>query len=262
MMWFFYIFSVKGVPPLFHRFLNFIKQSLLSLLLLLLLGLLAAGGWYVYQGSQLYHSAASVTPISTLYDTIRARTHYAAYDELPQIYVNAVICTEDEHFMTHKGIDPGAILRALLADIRTHSLAEGGSTLTQQLAKNALFTQEKRMTRKAAEAFAAIDLEKTYSKEQIFEMYVNTIYFGSGYYGVEEAAEGYFGKTAAQLTDAEAVVLAGLPNAPSAYASSPERAFKRTQAVLKRMVKCRVLTQEQADAIAAEASTLQITAQR
>lgn len=243
---------------MFHRFFNFLRQSLLTILLLLLLGLMAACSWFVYQGHQLYESVAAVTPISTLYDTIRSRTHYAAYDSLPQRYIDAVICTEDEHFMIHKGIDPGAIARALLADLRTRSLAEGGSTLTQQLAKNALFTQEKRMTRKAAEAFAAIDIEKTYTKQQIFEMYANTIYFGSGCYGIEEAAEGYFGKTADQLTDAEAIVLAGLPNAPSAYASSPELALKRTQTVLKRMVKCRALTQSEADAIAAEAQQLKI----
>ena len=240
-----------------HRFFRFLKQSLLTILLVLLLGLLAAGGWFVYQGHQLYESAARTTPISTLYDNISSRAHYAAYDELPQIYVNAVICTEDEHFMTHKGIDPGAILRALLTNLRSHSLSEGGSTLTQQLAKNALFTQEKHLTRKAAEAFAAIDLEKTYSKEQIFEMYANTIYFGNGCYGIEEAAEGYFGKSASQLTDAEAVLLAGLPKAPSTYASSPELALKRMQTVLRRMVKCRVLTQQQADELAAQASSLQ-----
>ncbi len=243
-----------------HRFFNFLRQSLLTVLLVVLLTLLAAGGWYLYQGHQLYKSVTYAMPVSTLYDTIRTHAHYAAYSELPQTYINAVISTEDEHFLTHKGIDPGAILRALAADIRSRSLAEGGSTLTQQLAKNALFTQEKRLTRKAAEAFAAVDIEKTYSKQQIFEMYANTIYFGNGRYGIEEAAEGYFGKAASQLTDAEAVVLAGLPNAPSAYASSPERARKRTQTVLKRMVKCRVLTQAQADAIAAEAQSLDLLA--
>ena len=243
---------------MFHRFFCFLKRSLLTVLLVLLLLLLAAGGWFVYQGRQLYQSAASVTPIAALYDTISSHTHYAAYDQLPQIYVQAVICTEDEHFMTHKGIDPGAIFRALLYDLRTRSLAEGGSTLTQQLAKNALFTQEKRLTRKAAEAFAAIDMEKAYSKQQIFEMYANTIYFGSGYYGIAEAAEGYFGKEPAQLTDAEAIYLAGMPNAPSTYASSPELAFKRMQVVLNRMVKCRVLTQQQADAIAADAENLTV----
>ena len=143
-------------------------------------------------------------------------------------------------------------------DLRTRSLAEGGSTLTQQLAKNELFTQDKHLARKAAEMLAAFDIEKTYSKQQIFEMYANTIYFGSGYYGIAEAAEGYFGKEPAQLTDAEAIYLAGMPNAPSTYASSPELAFKRMQVVLKRMVKCRVLTQQQADAIAADAENLTV----
>ena len=135
-----------------HRFFNFLRQSLLTVLLVVLLTLLAAGGWYLYQGHQLYKSVTYAMPVSTLYDTIRTHAHYAAYSELPQTYINAVISTEDEHFLTHKGIDPGAILRALAADIRSRSLAEGGSTLTQQLAKNALFTQEKRLTRKAAEA--------------------------------------------------------------------------------------------------------------
>ena len=91
-------------------------------------------------------------------------------------------------------------------------------------------------------------------------MYVNNIYFGSGHYGIGEAAQGYFGKTPLQLTDAEAVMLAGLPNAPSAYSpnSSPDLALKRMQVVLKRMVKCRVLTQQQADAIAADAENLTV----
>ena len=221
-------------------------------------GGLLAGGWFFYQGRQLYRSAASSYPVASMYDTICARGSYTSYDALPQIYINAVICTEDEHFMTHKGIDPGAIARALLADLRTHSLAEGGSTLTQQLAKNELFTQDKHLARKAAEMLAAFDIEKTYSKQQIFEMYANTIYFGSGYYGIAEASEGYFGKEPAQLTDVEAIYLAGMPNAPSTYASSPELAFKRMQVVLKRMVKCRVLTQQQADAIAADAENLTV----
>ena len=107
--------------------------------------------------------------------------------------------------------------------------------------------------------FAALAIEKQYNKEQIFEMYVNTIYFGSGHYGIGEAAQGYFGKTPLQLTDAEAVMLAGLPNAPSAYSpnSSPDLAVKRMQVVLNRMVGCKKLTREQADALAAEAITLQ-----
>ena len=143
-----------------HRFFRFVTQSLLTFLCILLLGGLLAGGWFFYQGRQLYRSAASSYPVTSMYDTIRARGSYTSYDALPQTYINAVICTEDEHFMTHKGIDPGAIARALLADLRTRSLAEGGSTLTQQLAKNELFTQDKHLARKAAEMLAAFDLER------------------------------------------------------------------------------------------------------
>ena len=242
------------------RFLRFCRQALLCLLLLVLLcGVVLCGvlGW---QGSQLFQSASATRPVTVLYDEISARPDFTAYSDLPAIYVNAVLSVEDERFWQHSGIDPWAIGRALVADIRSRSFAEGGSTLTQQLAKNEYFTQEKRLSRKFAEGFAALSIEKHYTKEQIFEMYVNTIYFGSGYYGIAQAAQGYFGKTPAELTDAECVMLAGLPNAPSAYSpnSSPELAYKRTQTVLKRMVSCRVLTQTQADAIAAEAQQLQV----
>lgn len=143
-----------------HRFFHFFKQSLLVVLCILLLGGLLAGGWFFYQGRQLYRSAASSYPVASMYDTICARGSYTSYDALPQIYINAVICTEDEHFMTHKGIDPGAIARALLADLRTHSLAEGGSTLTQQLAKNELFTQDKHLARKAARCLLLLILKR------------------------------------------------------------------------------------------------------
>ena len=239
-----------------HRFFHFFKQSLLVVLCILLLGGLLAGGWFFYQGRQLYRSAASSYPVASMYDTICARGSYTSYDALPQIYINAVICTEDEHFMTHKGIDPGAIARALLADLRTHSLAEGGSTLTQQLAKNELFTQDKHLARKAAEMLAAFDLEKAYSKQQIFEMYANTIYFGNGCYGITQAAEGYFGKEPAQLTDAEAVFLAGLPNAPSVYAANGELARRRALVVVERMERAKKLTHTQALELRDEVSAL------
>lgn len=237
---------------------RFVKRLLSCLLLAALFVLVVIGGTLGVQGWRLYRATAAQKPIAGLYDEISSRPGFASCDQLPQTYIDAVISVEDSRFERHHGIDPAAIVRALWADLRTRSLAEGGSTLTQQLAKNALFTQEKRLTRKAAEAFAAIDMEKAYSKQQIFEMYANTIYFGNGCYGIEEAAEGYFGKTAAELTDAEAVYLAGLPNAPSAYASNPELALKRAQVVLKRMVKCRVFTQQQADEVAAEVAALPI----
>ena len=237
---------------------RFVKRLLSCLLLAALFVLVVIGGTLGVQGWRLYRATAAQKPIAGLYDEISSRPGFASCDQLPQTYIDAVISVEDSRFERHHGIDPAAIVRALWADLRTCSLAEGGSTLTQQLAKNELFTQDKHLARKAAEMLAAFDLEKAYSKQQIFEMYANTIYFGNGCYGITQAAEGYFGKEPAQLTDAEAVFLAGLPNAPSLYASSPELALKRTQTVLKRMVKCRVLTQMQADAIAEDAAGLTV----
>ena len=169
---------------------------------------------------------------------------------------------EDSRFERHHGIDPAAIVRALWADLRTRSLAEGGSTLTQQLAKNELFTQEKQMARKAAEMFAARDIEDYYSKQQIFEMYAgscyfgNTIYFGSGHYGIGEAAQGYFGKPTRELTRAECVVLAGLPNAPSVYAANGELARRRALVVVERMERAKKLTHTQALELRDEVSAL------
>lgn len=252
-----------GPPPgkehTMHTVFRFLRQLLLTVLLLALLTLVAAGGYFAVTGHKLYESAIQVTPIDTLYSSISSREGFVPYAQLPQTYINAVISAEDSRFTHHKGVDPVSIARALVTDLRTGSFAEGGSTITQQLAKNTLFTQEKHLARKAAEMFAALAIEKQYNKEQIFEMYVNTIYFGSGHYGIGEAAQGYFGKTPLQLTDAEAVMLAGLPNAPSAYSpnSSPDLAVKRMQVVLNRMVGCKKLTREQADALAAEAVTLQ-----
>ena len=241
------------------RIVSSLRRLLLALLGVLLVAVLAAAVTFGYQGYRLYQKADAVTPIHTLYATISARPDFTPLSEMPQTYVDAVISVEDSRFVYHHGVDPAAIARALWTDLKTRTLAEGGSTITQQLAKNTLFTQEKHLARKAAEMFAALAIEKQYNKEQIFEMYVNTIYFGSGHYGIGEAAQGYFGKTPLQLTDAEAVMLAGLPNAPSAYSpnSSPDLAVKRMQVVLKRMVQCKKLTREQADALAAEAVTLQ-----
>ena len=189
-----------------------------------------------------------------MYDTICARGSYTSYDALPQIYINAVICTEDEHFMTHKGIDPGAIARALLADLRTHSLAEGGSTLTQQLAKNELFTQDKHLARKAARCLLLLILKRPTPSSRSLRCTPTPSILAAGIMALQKLPRLLWQGTA-QLTDVEAIYLAGMPNAPSAYASSPELAFKRMQVVLKRMVKCRVLTQQQADAIAADAET-------
>ncbi len=240
--------------------LHFFKQLLVTVLLIGLIGLVVFGVYFGWQGHKLYEEAVKNYPISMMYESIQSRTDFVSYEEMPQTYINAVISVEDRRFVSHHGIDPISIGRALLTDLKTHSLAEGGSTLTQQLAKNELFTQEKRLARKAAEMFAALSIEKQYDKRQIFEMYANTIYFGNNYYGIAQAAQGYFGKTPAELTDAEAVLLAGLPNAPSLYSptTNPDLALKRALVVLQRMTEAKVLTKEQAAELGNEVAALSI----
>ena len=133
---------------------------------------------------------------------------------LPSTYLDAVVAVEDHRFYIHGGIDLIAIGRAAWNNLWAGELAEGGSTITQQLAKTLYFTQEKRFTRKAAEVFMARALEKTFTKDEILELYVNSIYFGGGYTGVRQASLGYFGKEPSELTKYECTLLAGIHNAP------------------------------------------------
>ena len=210
---------------------------------LVALGLAAVVGVYFWAVRDLpgftriadYRPALTTTVLardgSVIGSFYRENRFLISLDQMPKMLPKAFLAAEDAEFYEHEGVNPVAIFRAFLINLQSGTKRQGGSTITQQLAKNTLFTQEKHLARKAAEMFAALAIEKQYNKEQIFEMYVNTIYFGSGHYGIGEAAQGYFGKTPLQLTDAEAVMLAGLPNAPSAYSpnSSPDLAVKRMQ---------------------------------
>lgn len=226
--------------------------KIIVIVILAVMFLLAvAAAYFTIKGYKMYSGAVAETPIAKKVEEIRSMEHFTCFEELPEIYVDAVVSVEDKRFWKHDGVDFLAICRAVWKDITTLSFAEGGSTITQQLMKNQYFTQEKKLERKVAEAFAALALEKEYSKEDIFELYVNTIYFGSGYYGIYDAAQGYFGKEPSELNEYEAVMLAGLPNAPSAYSpdSNPELAAQRMNQVLERMVACGALSQEDADRI-------------
>ena len=157
--------------------------------------------------------------------------------ELPDYVPNAFIAIEDRRFHSHHGVDPLGIMRAVVRDVLRRGAAQGGSTITQQLAKNLFLTQERTVSRKLQEVALALWLEHKFSKAQILELYLNRVYFGSGAYGVEAAAQRYFGKSARQLTLAEAAMLAGLVQSPSRLAPShnPDGAERRARLVLADM---------------------------
>ena len=172
---------------------------------------------------------------------VRARTaqpDYVKLQDIPESLQQAVIAVEDRKFYNHWGFDMEGIFRASLVNLQYGEVKEGASTITQQLVKNLFLSQEQTMGRKAEEFILAMDMELNYSKEEILELYLNSIYFGSGYYGIGQAAEGYFGKEPAMLALPEAAMLAGIPNAPSLYSPYVDfmLAKKRQFVVLDAMV--------------------------
>ena len=162
---------------------------------------------------------------------------YATYNEIPVYIVEGLIAMEDTKFFEHNGINPDAIARAVLKDIKARKFVEGGSTITQQLIKNMFLSRKKKLSRKLKEMILALKLEKKLSKEQILERYLNEIAYGNNYLGVKTAAEGYFRKDLSQLTLKESAMLVGIPNAPSYY--NPlrhyERTIKRANLILRRL---------------------------
>ena len=181
----------------------------------------------------------------------KEKENYTKIEELPEIYIKAVISVEDHRFYDHGPVDFIAIGRALFTNVKNGKLQEGGSTITQQVAKNVVFSQEQTWLRKVGEIFAAYDLEKNYTKNEIFELYVNTAYFGDGYYGIYDASYGYYNKAPKDLNLDESTILAGVPNAPSVYSPSvnPDLAKKRQYHVINTMIEYGYITNEEANSI-------------
>lgn len=206
------------------------------------------------EGYGLYKNAVQEESLEETVAEIRRQDNFTSLEEMPETYVQAVVSVEDHRFYDHFGLDLIAIGRAVVNDIKAGRYVEGGSTITQQLAKNLYFSQEKTMSRKAAEVFLALEIEQKYTKDEILELYVNSIYFGDGYYSVGEASEGYFGKPASEMNDYECTLLAGVPNAPSKYAPSKNLALaeKRQQKVISRMEACGYTTEEETTLMAAQ----------
>ena len=176
------------------------------------------------------------------------------YADISPYFFQALLAIEDTNFMNHHGISPRGLLRALVQDILHQRRGQGGSTLTQQLARQYFLTPEKTITRKVKEMVLAVNIERRYSKQQILELYANKVCYGHGYYGVEASAQFYFGKPAKYLSIPESALLAGIIQRPSAYSpiNRPKEALARRNLVLMRMRKTGAITEAQFKAFSAE----------
>jgi 1A family penicillin-binding protein len=175
------------------------------------------------------------------------KRYWVSIDRIPAFLQNALVAVEDARFFEHSGIDIRGIARALVKDVVKGRLAEGGSTITQQLVKNKYLSNEKTIDRKLREGMMAMDLEKKFSKRQILEMYFNEIYYGHGAWGIAQAARIYFDKNPEELTEAECALLAGVPKNPGRYnpLGNPTKVSQRRDIVLQRMVDLKMITPRQ-----------------
>ncbi len=203
------------------------------LVILCAAGGILGGGYICAKGYAILDQAFSSETLEEKIDELKQKEGYTPLADLPDTYLQAVIAVEDRRFYTHGGVDWQSLLRACWNNLKAGEIVEGGSTITQQLARNLYLTQEQSLSRKVAEALIAWELEDQYDKEEILEFYVNAIYFGEGYYGVGEACRGYFHKEPSQMNDGECTMLAGIPNAPSVYAPTvnPDLARERQEQV-------------------------------
>jgi len=228
-----------------------LKRIMILIIILAILGIGIIAGIAINDGYNMYKVAIEEISLEDKINNIKSIENYTKLEELPKIYKDAVLAVEDHRFYKHGGVDIISIGRAVIKDIQAMSFVEGGSTITQQVAKNTYFTQEKKITRKIAEVFMAREIEKNYSKDEILEIYLNTSYFGDGYYTVKEASRGYFEKEPIQMTDYESIMLAGIPNAPSVYSptKNAELSKQRQRQVANAMVRNGYITEKEANKI-------------
>jgi penicillin-binding protein 1A len=235
------------------------KWSIILGLFLIVVGLAGAVGVY-YHVSQDLPKITKLTDyrppvITSVYsddgrkiaEFFKERRIVIPISEMPDLLIKAFIAAEDSRFFKHGGIDIVSIIRAFIKNLEAGQIVQGGSTITQQVTKSFLLTPERSYTRKLKEAILAYRIDRAFSKEEILFLYLNQIYLGHGAYGVEAAAENYFGKSAKELSLAECAVLAGLPQAPSRYSpyKNPEGARQRQIYVLNRMLDEGYITRDQ-----------------
>lgn len=221
-----------------------------KIILMLLVVVIIVGSTCYINGKKLYDTKLSEVSLDKKVEDIRSDDSFVSLVDLPEYYKNAVIAVEDHRYYNHGAIDVIALGRAFISNIKQRDFKEGGSTITQQTAKNMYFiTDDAVINRKVAEAILSFELERQYSKDEILELYINTIYFGDGYYGLKAACEGYLNKSPKDMTIYDATMLAGIPNAPSVYA--PTVNFNLTQSrqkkVVASMLEYEYINQNQAD---------------
>lgn len=228
--------------------MKLLKRLFLIILLIIIIVLTVI----ILNGYKLYKTSLEEISLSDKVSEIRNKQNYILLKDVPDYYKNAVIAVEDHRYYDHGPVDYIAIARAIISNAKAKEFNEGGSTITQQVAKNLyLMTEDDFVSRKIAEVFIGIDLEKNYSKDEILELYINTIYFGEGYYGIGKASKGYYKKVPIDLNLFESSMLAGIPNAPSVYAPTinPHLAKSRQRKVLRDMVDYGYISQEEADEV-------------
>lgn len=242
------------------------KFIYLSAIFFALLSISAIGiGSYAYtviEKIDIRQFAVEPSPPTVVYDKHNqpiveltlSKTEPIPFHDIPKQMIQAILAVEDQRFYEHRGIDWIGILRAGWVNFRAGEVVQGGSSITQQLVKNAFLTFDQTLERKIQEAFGAIQVERKYSKDQIVEQYLNTIYFGEGAWGIQRAAIVYFGKEAKELTLAESALLAALPKAPTNYSplNNPSKALERRNLVLALMEQNGAITKKEHDQAKAE----------
>ncbi len=240
--------------------------------ILFLLGLIGIVGLFIWANDELPDpnnlSDRRVAESTKIYDRTGQTILYEIFadekrtiiplESIPKNVINGVIATEDKIFYEHHGIRPLSILRSFVFGVFTDSrIGSGASTLTQQLVKNAILTNDKTLARKLKEVILSLRLEQKFTKDQILQIYFNEIPYGSTNYGIESAAQSYFGKSSKDLTLAESATLAGLPKAPTTYLNNPNALLTRRNFVLRRMQEEGYITEEEKNQAQQETLNLQ-----
>lgn len=229
------------------KVIKFFVKLIIVLLTLAIVGAAVVAGWFFYSGYQLYKETLDNEDLISRVTKVEWSEDYIPLEYVCDYFQDAIISVEDPKFYEHEGINLKAIIRAFKKDIETKDYKQGGSTITQQVAKNLCFSGDKTIARKVAELLVARDLEKLYTKDEILELYVNVIYFGDGYTGIGPASWGYYGISPADMDFNQSTLLAGVPQAPSRYSLTKhiDRAIQRQKIVVQAMIENGVITEEE-----------------